>query len=486
MATSITGPIGPSPVARALREAFQRRVADDDGPRYATLAAVVEEAISTGLIASGAKLPAERDLVRDLGLSRTTVSRAYARLEASGWLARRVGSGTFATRPEPHAGRVWLRDVIDGAPRGRAASARGMINLTSSRPFVLGEELREALRRSADAVEAVAGQLQYATLGLPALREMVAASYARRGLPTAPEQILITSGAQQALGLVLQLYVRPGDPVAVESPTYHGALDALRVRQARLVALDAEPSTPADQLAAVADQVPLRAAYLMTTCHAVTGAVVDAGQRRALAEISLERQLPLIEDDIFAGLTFAPEPGPPAAAHAEDAPIFTIGSTSKIVWNGLRVGWLRAPEALLVRLARLKGTADLGTSLVAQLVAGQLLVDADELARRRREEHAAAFAEAEELLRRRLPSWSWTPPAGGRSLWVRLPPGAPPAADVAQAALRHGVSVMAGTTFAPDGRHGDRLRLMPVQPPGRLSEGVARLAAAWNELQDDR
>src|SRR5690606_22630009 len=132
-----------------------------------------------------------------------------------------------------------LRDVIDGAPRRADGRRSGMINLTSSRPFVLGDELREALAQSALAVEAVAGQLQYATQGLPELREMVAASYTARGLPTAPEQVLITSGAQQALGLVLQLYVRPDDPVAVESPTYHGALDALRVRQARVVAVDA-------------------------------------------------------------------------------------------------------------------------------------------------------------------------------------------------------------------------------------------------------
>jgi DNA-binding transcriptional MocR family regulator len=488
VAASESGPIGPQVATDAVRDGVaRRRAAHPDEPRYASLAAAVEDAISSGVLADGAKLPAERDLVAALRLSRTTVSRAYARLEQGGWLERRVGSGTFARRPDPQAGRVWLRDVIDGAPRRRGARRTGMINLTSSRPFVLGAGLRDALGRSAEAVEAVAEQLQYATQGLPELRETVAAAYTARGLPTTAEQVLITSGAQQALGLVLQLYVRPDDPVAVESPTYHGALDALRVRQARPVAIDADPATVADQLAAVAEHVPLRAAYLMTTCHAVTGRVVGAAQRRALAELSLERQLPLIEDDILAGLTFAEGPAtaepPPVAAYAEDAPIFTIGSTSKLVWNGLRVGWLRAPEALLVRLARLKGTADLGTSLVAQLVAGQLLVHADDLARRRREENAAAFAHAATLLERHLPAWRWTPPEGGRSLWVRLPEDGPDGPAVAQAAVRHGVSVIAGPTFAADGRHRHRLRLMPVRPPDRLAEGVARLSAAWDELQ---
>jgi hypothetical protein len=145
VAASESGPIGPQVATDAVRDGVaRRRAAHPDEPRYASLAAAVEDAISSGVLADGAKLPAERDLVAALRLSRTTVSRAYARLEQGGWLERRVGSGTFARRPDPQAGRVWLRDVIDGAPRRRGGRRRAAWGGAPTAPARRGAAARAA------------------------------------------------------------------------------------------------------------------------------------------------------------------------------------------------------------------------------------------------------------------------------------------------------------------------------------------------------
>jgi DNA-binding transcriptional MocR family regulator len=451
-------------------------------PRYVALAAAVEYAIASGLLEVGTKLPAERELTAIFGLSRTTVGRAYADLEAAGWLDRQVGSGTFARRPRPRAGRIWLRDVLDGVA-ALQPDRPDAINLTSSRPFVPADELREALDASAEVVGSLAQAWQYAPQGLPHLRAMIAEHYAGRGLPTTPEQILVTTGAQQALDLVFALHVEAGDPVVVESPTYHGVLDMLRVHEARPVSLGTAPESPAERLRDLLVHVRPSIAYLMTSCNAVTGRVMSTKDQEDVAQLSLREHFPVVEDDIFAGLTFASAAAlpPPMAAHAPGAPIFTVGSTSKLIWNGLRVGWLRAPASAMSQLARLKGASDLGTSMVAQLVAGQLLAHAPELAARRRDESAAAFRFAGGLLRAALPSWRWDEPEGARGMWIELPGDSPPAEAFVATARRHGVSLLAGPTFSSDGAHAHRFRLMPVHPEERIEEAVRRLTAAWRE-----
>lgn len=449
-------------------------------PRYRALAEHLRRAITSGELPVGARLPAERELSSALGISRSTVIGAYGLLRESGRLVGRTGSGSYVAAPRPAARPTQLRELVGGHSRtdngGHAAGSA--INLSVSHPQPLEAELKSAIAAAAEAVGPLSGSVEYAPRGLPELRAALAGAFTRRGLPTTTRQILVTNGAQQAIALVAQLYVGAGDAAVLESPSYLGAIDAFRTRGARLVAL---PGTTAEldpaEIEALVRRVNPALAFLMPSCHTVTGALTPGETRRRMAELSDELRLPLIDDDTFAGLTFDEDATPPMAAYAEDAPIFTIGSTSKLFWNGLRVGWLRAPEALINRLARLKSGVDLCTSLVSQLVTLHLLERAEEIGAMRRAEIRDRLQLGGRLLAGSLPDWSWSPPRGGRSLWIQLPGGS--AAEFVQVAQRHGVFAVPGGTLAPDAAHRDRLRMLFVQPPEMLAEGIARLALAW-------
>jgi DNA-binding transcriptional MocR family regulator len=220
-----------------------------------------------------------------------------------------------------------------------------------------------------------------------------------------------------------------------------------------------------------------RLIYLMPTFQNPTGVVMPEACRRALARLSREMRIPILEDNTLADLSLGGKPPAPIAAFDSAAPVLTIGSLSKLFWGGLRIGWIRASEELLVRITRLKIMADLGGSLVGQLGAVRLIGEADRVRQARRPEMRERLERLTKLLARHLPSWKWTNPAGGLSLWVKLPQG--DANAFAQVALRHGVAVVPGTLASPGGGCADHLRIPFVLDAGPMKEGVERLARAW-------
>jgi DNA-binding transcriptional MocR family regulator len=199
--------------------------------------------------------------------------------------------------------------------------------------------------------------------------------------------------------------------------------------------------------------------------------------RRAIARLSRELQLPIVEDNTLADLSLAGRPPAPIAAFDSAAPVLTVGSLSKLFWGGLRIGWIRASEEILLRMTRLKIMADLGGSLIGQLVAVRLLAEAERVRAMRRREMRERLDRLTRLLSRHLPDWTWVEPAGGLSLWVKLPRG--DASTFAQVALRHGVAVVPGALASPGGGCADRLRLPYVLDAASMREGVERLARAW-------
>jgi DNA-binding transcriptional MocR family regulator len=232
-----------------------------------------------------------------------------------------------------------------------------------------------------------------------------------------------------------------------------------------------------DLLREIAKKASPRLLYLMPTFQNPTGALMPERERRAAARLSEELGLPILEDNTLADLSLGADPPPPIAAFAPAAPILTVGSLSKLFWGGLRVGWIRASEEILSRIARLKIIADLGGSILSQLAAVKLLAKADRVKQARRSQVRDRFDRLTGLLSRQLPGWTWTVPAGGLSLWVKLPQG--DAIEFAQVALRHGVSVVPGPLASPDGGFADHLRLPFVLGREAMEEGVGRLARAW-------
>ena len=162
-------------------------------------------------------------------------------------------------------------------------------------------------------------------------------------------------------------------------------------------------------------------------------------------------------------------PPAPIAAFDREAPILTIGSLSKLFWGGLRIGWIRASEEILLRMTRLKIMADLGGSLIGQLVAVRLLAEAERVRAIRRREMRERLERLTSLLSKHLPEWTWIEPAGGLTLWVKLPRG--DASTFAQVALRHGVAVVPGALASPGGGCGDRLRMPYVLEAGSDARG---------------
>jgi DNA-binding transcriptional MocR family regulator len=291
--------------------------------------------------------------------------------------------------------------------------------------------------------------------------------------------VLVTAGAQQAIYLSAWLYLQRGDSALVENPTYPGALDAISAFGAHLVGVPTRRAgVDLDRLREAVERTSPRLVYLIPSYQNPVGGVLSAYGRRQLASLVQSHGVTLLDDDSLSDLSLrGDQPPPPVASFAPDSPILTIGSLSKICWAGLRLGWVRAQEATITQLARLKAVTDLGASMPAQVIATRLIDHLDEMRAQRSRILAERFSLVSDLLRSEVPDWSWDPPQGGLCLWVRLPYGS--ATEFSQVALRHGVSVVPGSVASCDGGFGDHVRLPFGHNPRVLEEGVRRLAAAW-------
>jgi DNA-binding transcriptional MocR family regulator len=438
------------------------------------LADAIGRAVRRGDLPPGTRLPAERVLAGTLAVSRGTVVGAYERLRTEGVLAARQGSGTWV-RPDAARPVQTLNDATGRAVPARrlagglVAARDGVIDLATSAVSTLDGVPPEVLTLP-DA--AMLGRLSghgYLPLGLPALRNAVAAGFEPR---TEAEQVIITGGGQQAIALVRDLVLRPGDTVVVEGPTYPGALDLFGRAGARI--RTAPPGDPA-ALRGLVRAHGARLVYVMPACHNPLGHPMPTAHRRALAKLADQEQVYVLEDNVLDGLVYDGSHEPPIAAYSDR--VLSAGSLGKIAWGGLRIGWLRGPTDLVDRLGRLKGAADFGLSIPSQVIACAVLARLPEIAAHRRALLRERRDLTQALLRRHLPDWRWEEPRGGLSLWVRLPAG--DADDLGQRALRHGVDITPGSAHGAGHEHLDHLRVSYGQPPDVLREGIRRLAAAW-------
>ncbi|MCX5193372.1 PLP-dependent aminotransferase family protein [Streptomyces sp. NBC_00249] len=455
------------------------------GPLYRRLADALGAAARTGDLAPDDRLPAERPLAAALGISRATVAEAYDALRGAGTVVSRRGSGTrIAALPgaalRPADGRVpggtgtgLVQRLVDGPA--------DVISLSVAAEGA-APEVRQALTALlADGLDPLLAEPGYHPCGLPELRAALADRYTAAGLRTAPEQLLVTTGATQALALVAQLHVRRGSPVVVETPSWPGCLDALIAAGARprRVPLDADGMRLPELRAALAGAA---LAHVTPTYHNPTGILMSAGRRTRIGELCTRAGVPVVEDLAYdTRLWDTPEPGPLALFAPAGAQVLSVGSLAKSVWGGLRIGWLRGPAAAVERLARLKTLADLGSPLLDQALAVRLLPGVDAVREARAGVLRERLARLESLLRRELPDWSWERPAGGGALWVRLPGGAD-AAVFARVALRRGVELVPGAATDPSGAHDAYVRLPFTLPPARLDTLTSRLATAWSEF----
>lgn len=450
------------------------------GPLYARLGDAIGRLVDDGVLAPGTLLPPERRLAPVLHVSRTTVVAAYDRLKHSGRLVSRQGSGT---RVAPGlGGPSGPTAVVDRGPnevfRNLLTDPGVTIDLSAACPPASPVVLETLATVDPAELVALTSSHGYEPNGTRSLREAVAEHLTVHGLRTTAAEVLVTNGAQQAIMLVAALLVRPGDAVLVEEATYPGALDVFRSVGARLVPVPGDdhglwPDAVAD-LAATAEA---RLLYTVATYQNPTGTTLAPDRRREVARLAAANGITVVDDTALADLRLSGPPQPrPLAAFDGDA-VVTVGSLGKVLWGGLRIGWVRAPEQTVVRLARLRAVADLGGPLVSQALAVRVLPRFDEAVRGRTEDLLKARDRLVADLQALLPEWSYSVPDGGTVLWARLPSG--DARSYAQVALRAGVALAAGPVVSPVGAMADRIRIPFVTSPETLGEAVRRLAAAW-------
>ncbi|HEX6497563.1 MAG TPA: PLP-dependent aminotransferase family protein [Micromonosporaceae bacterium] len=444
------------------------------GPEYAALAASVRGLLTDGRLALGVRLPAERELAEALGISRTTVSAAYRVLRESGHLVSRRGAGSWTALPANRrvaTSGVWTPAGVPELDLSCAALPA---------PPVLADAAAEAVAE----LPRYLSTAGYHPTGLPALREAVAAMFRDRGLPTSPDQIMITNGVQHALDLTLRLLAPPGHSVLVEVPTYPNALVGISAGRRRVVPHGlTDDGWDDDLLLTALRQTRPRLAYLIPEFHNPTGHLMPLGLREALPGAAHAAGTDLVIDETFVDLPLDGQPvPPPVACFDRHARVFTVGGMSKPFWGGLRIGWIRTAAPLVQRLAAVRVGVDMAGPVLDQLVAVRMLARAAEVVAHRRAELRARRDTLVAAVRRELPEWRVRVPTGGVSLWAEL--DAPVSSALARTAERRGVRIAPGPRFGLDGTMERFLRLPYTLPEADLVDAVSRLAAARADLDE--
>jgi DNA-binding transcriptional MocR family regulator len=450
------------------------------GPLYQSLAHAIRALVMDGSLPLGARLPAERRLAIQLGTSRTTVSLAYSLLRAQRYLVSQRGSGSYTSLPD---GQDRVR-TIGWTPDPQGCGENLDLTITAL-PAPSPDMAIATAQALVELPRYITGH-GYDPGGLMGLRVAIAEAHSRRGLATAPDQIMITNGALHGLWLMLQLVVDSGARVLTECPTYPNALDAIRGARGRAVPLHVtvdewrpEPVTDAIR------RLRPRLVYVIADFHNPTGRLMPEDSRAALVSAAERTGTLVVSDEATTDLGLGGVTVPPSlACYGGPRSVVTLGTMSKSFWGGLRIGWVRAAPATIRRLSELRAAQDLASSVMDQLTAEQLLGRAATIICERREllTHRRDFMAA--ALARHVPQWRFRLPPGGMALWVDL--GVPAAKALTQAASRMGVHLVPGGRFSVcPGMLDNFIRIPYTAPEPVLAEAAGRLAQAWARARAD-
>ncbi|MEU5978104.1 PLP-dependent aminotransferase family protein [Streptomyces sp. NPDC047315] len=476
-----TSAVGAAQLARQLA-AQQHRPAGPGTrkpPAYRALADGIRLLVLEGRVPVAARLPAERELALALTVSRTTVAAAYEALRAEGFLESRRGAGSWTAVP---AGNPLPARGLEPLPPEALGSVidLGCAALPAPEPW-----LTRSFQGALDELPPYAHTHGDYPAGIPVLRQMLADRYTAQGIPTMPEQIMVTTGAMGAMDALCHLFAGRGERIAVESPSYANILQLMREAGARLVPVAMEEELGGWDLSRwrqVLRQAAPRLAYVVADFHNPTGALADEDQRRGLVEAARSAGTVLVVDETMAELDLDDDgramPRPVCAFDPAGGTVVTVGSASKAFWAGMRIGWVRAAPDVIRSLVAARAYADLGTPVLEQLGVHWLMRtggwhEAVAVRRAQARENRDALVSA---VRRELPDWEFTVPRGGLTLWVRT--GGLSGSRLAEAGERVGVRVPSGPRFGVDGAFEGFVRL-PFTVGGPVAdEAAVRLAAA--------
>ncbi|HSO15424.1 MAG TPA: PLP-dependent aminotransferase family protein [Arthrobacter sp.] len=483
----MSGSLNPSSLARLLGE-WNLGAA----PAYRELADVVRLLVLDGRVPLEVALPSERALAATLGISRTTVTAAYSLLREQGFLSSGQGSRGRTCIPlaGPRGGGSGGAN-LSGAPG--LAVPDGILDLAYASLPASGEVVHRAFASALTELPALLPGFGYDALGVNPLREAIAGHYSAAGVPTSAQQILVTSGAQHALNIVLRTLAGRSDKVLVEHPSYPNAIDAIRAAGCRLVpvampvarsaiqpgsASSGRPGWDLEAIETALMQQRPAMAYVVPDFHNPTGRLMSDPQRRRLVRAAAAAGTVLVVDETLRELNLDGVASTPLAAFSPA--VVSIGSLSKSHWAGLRTGWIRADASLIQRFAAARTTMDLGGPVVEQLAAAHLVNALSEPLPARlatlRDNRDALL----DLIAGHLPDWQGERPDGGLSVWCRLP--APISTALAVVAPDFGIRLAAGPRFGTGGAFEHYLRVPFTLPPEQLETAVRALRAAQDKL----
>lgn len=456
-------PLGAVLSARKLRSMLGET--EPGGSVYRALAEQIRLLVIDGRIPVGTRLPSERDLAATLGRSRSTVVASYGLLRETGYLRSRQGSGSVTALPSTPLGARPI-DFAHAVP----APVPGLVDY---------------LRRGTADLDRVLAAPGFDMAGSEVLRERLAQMYSDQGLATGPAELLVTVGAQHAIGAVARAVLRRGDRVLMDSPCYPHAYEAFHAAGARVVTTPVtRDGWDVDHVVELLHRTRPAAAYLMPDFQNPTGASLPAQARSAVVEAAARVGTTLVVDETTADLGIdRPRLLPPFAhlAARHHADVITVGSLSKSIWSGLRLGWVRASRSTIERLQQQRPAFDLGTPVLEQQVAAEIVPDLPTLLPLRAALLRASRDRLVAQLRAALPEWDVPSPEGGLSLWVRF--DLPVASSLAVLTQTQGMSVSAGPRFTLDGSHERFLRLPFTEADTELTRGVGILQDAWATLE---
>jgi DNA-binding transcriptional MocR family regulator len=486
-------------------------------PIYRQLHQALATQITSTKIPAGSKLPSVRELARTLSVSPITVVQAYDALIADGLAHASLGRGTFVGGPvfglSPEGTRADPSESPQLAPGPNTEASQPQVSVHLRAPRISAMQSLLKPARKAEVISLAAGTpdpalfptktvgrlwsrmiatedpsfLQYGTpQGDHHLRSWIAGRCRSMGINADPGQILVTSGSQQAIDLVARTFLGPGDHVLVESPTFVTALDIFEERGARLAGIPMDNSgAQPDAAASLVDRYRPRLLYTIPTAHNPTGISLADDRRRSLVALARSRNLLILEDDICSEFTY--EGGPPKAIKTYDTSghVIFVMSFSKTVIPGLRVGCVVADGPILGRLIEAKSLSDRFTSPLIQRTLWRYLTShhyerdleaARDTYRRRRDSILRVLADV-------MPQGvTWTRPAAGFNLWIRLPDGIS-ATEAFEEGLREGVSCIPGDLCLAHDPPPSGLRVSFADNHEDVTaEGIKRLARAITRL----
>ena len=476
---------------------------ESDEPLYRQIENYIRKAILDGSLESGTRLSPTRKLAEELGVSRITVQNAYLELESDGLIAAREGSGTVVLPPvaellpgegdEALEWPLWQQAFHDEESQYRVSKPVGKLD-NLIRFMGVGDPREYPVREFRKAIQDVLRQqnepLSYDNFqgGYIPLRRTISHLLASQGIRGQADSVLITSGSQQALSLICQVLLKPGDVVLVESPTYNLALELFESLKLKIV------SVPVDQFGMCVDQVePMlqryhpRLIYSIPNFQNPSGVCMSASRRRALVALADCYQIPICEDDFAGDLRYDGRSKPALKALDPGGRVLYIGTFSKMLMPGLRVGYMVAEGPIFTQLQKQKRVHDLTTSPFMQRVLFEFVNVGRYQSYIRRS--SRMYRQRRDALVRALRKYfghelEFVIPHGGLFMWLKMPAGMR-SSVLFEIALQEGVEFAPGTRFFIDKPLGERYLRLNYAPllQDEIDEGIRRLRLAYQKLQ---